>query len=598
MKNTTTIFLTALAIATSGHALLRPPKVLKKGELIEIADAAPAHVDFLSLKNGEKVEGECQELPQLEYSFALFSFDPSEISVASFFRTKQGIKGQYTTHDGYNYIGLVASEVLHFNHKQYDLNTIKYLVLESHPSSSVEESFYHLGFKNGDMLPVHLSRNEIKLYDGFSKKEIDTKDVCDLYLDGGVRGTLFVEGELEEMSRCYVADPTLSIIEAATEHPFEVSWADIYKLQKDKKNYFIERKPKDEIQKTAELEPLTQEELAYALNETSDEEESEAPLEQEEDKGDSEEPYEEPEKHNEVDQDEDESEEPYEEPEEYNEIDEDQEEEDSEEPYEEPEEYNEIDEDQEEEDSEEPYEEPEEYNEIDEDDSDDSYEEKELQKEKYGELQIENEELKKFVNTTVADLTEHVLNALPKQATLKYSEPPQVLVKEEVFITRQPFQKNYNYLPTSKRPAALITLPQLTIDAREVTNEEYRKFALSNHYPFPKHWDGSEGPDEPIANISYRDSKAYAEWANKRLPTYEEWVRAHQQPIASSTPYIYVEGISYKSPLKDVLGEVYNETFLSWGIIDSISPQHGPSPLASDRPDRPNPSTGIRLVQD
>lgn len=556
MKNTTTILLTALAIATSGHALLRPPKVLKKGELIEIADAAPAHVDFLSLKNGEKVEGECQELPQLEYSFALFSFDPSEISVASFFRTKQGIKGQYTTHDGYNYIGLVASEVLHFNHKQYDLNTIKYLVLESHPSSSVEESFYHLGFKNGDMLPVHLSRNEIKLYDGFSKKEIDTKDIYDLYLDGGVRGTLFVEGELEEMSRCYVADPTLSIIEAATEHPFEVSWADIYKLQKDKKNYFFERKPKDEIQKTVELEPLTHEELAYALNETSDEEESEAPLEQEEDKDDSEEPNEEPE------------------------------------------EYNEIDEDQEEEDSEEPYEEPEEYNAVDEDDSDDSYEEKELQKEKYGELQIENEELKKFVNTTVADLTEHVLNALPKQATLKYSEPPQVLVKEEVFITRQPFQKNYNYLPTSKRPAALITLPQLTIDAREVTNEEYRKFALSNHYPFPKHWDGSEGPDEPIANISYRDAKAYAEWANKRLPTYEEWVRAHQQPIASSTPYIYVEGISYKSPLKDVLGEVYNETFLSWGIIDSISPQHGPSPLASDRPDRPNPSTGIRLVQD
>jgi serine/threonine-protein kinase len=63
------------------------------------------------------------------------------------------------------------------------------------------------------------------------------------------------------------------------------------------------------------------------------------------------------------------------------------------------------------------------------------------------------------------------------------------------------------------------------IDKTEVTNGSYLKFCRqTNHTPPPS---AQKDPaDDPVVNVSFDDAKNYAEWANKRLPTAEEWEKA------------------------------------------------------------------------
>jgi formylglycine-generating enzyme required for sulfatase activity len=68
------------------------------------------------------------------------------------------------------------------------------------------------------------------------------------------------------------------------------------------------------------------------------------------------------------------------------------------------------------------------------------------------------------------------------------------------------------------------------MDTYPVTNAEYEKFVLATGRAIPPHWtSGSYQRDQvnhPVANVSYDDAKAYAEWVEKRLPTESEWEKA------------------------------------------------------------------------
>jgi formylglycine-generating enzyme required for sulfatase activity len=63
-----------------------------------------------------------------------------------------------------------------------------------------------------------------------------------------------------------------------------------------------------------------------------------------------------------------------------------------------------------------------------------------------------------------------------------------------------------------------------------VTNAEYARFVAAAGRETPKHWNGrrpsSERADHPVVYVDWRDALAYAEWADKRLPTEHEWARA------------------------------------------------------------------------
>jgi serine/threonine protein kinase/dienelactone hydrolase len=116
--------------------------------------------------------------------------------------------------------------------------------------------------------------------------------------------------------------------------------------------------------------------------------------------------------------------------------------------------------------------------------------------------------------------------------------------------------------PLTQAPIARIE--DFLIDRHEVTNEEYKKFVLAGGYQKPEYWKqpftksghtvrwedamahfvdetGQPGPgtweagdypmgrgSHPVAGVSWYEAAAYAEFANKSLPTAYHWTRAAQ----------------------------------------------------------------------
>jgi eukaryotic-like serine/threonine-protein kinase len=80
---------------------------------------------------------------------------------------------------------------------------------------------------------------------------------------------------------------------------------------------------------------------------------------------------------------------------------------------------------------------------------------------------------------------------------------------------------------TAESPLHTRTIPAFYIDKNEVTNEQYLEFVKAKNYPPPSHWKDGTFPagqgDFPVVNVTWSDARAYAEWAQKRLPSEFEW---------------------------------------------------------------------------
>lgn len=85
------------------------------------------------------------------------------------------------------------------------------------------------------------------------------------------------------------------------------------------------------------------------------------------------------------------------------------------------------------------------------------------------------------------------------------------------------------------------------MDEFPVTNKQYFDFIKATHYQpsdtnnFLKHWNGKSPSidilSKPVIYVSIEDSKAYAKWAGKRLPTELEWQYAAQTTSMQEWPW-------------------------------------------------------------
>ena len=80
------------------------------------------------------------------------------------------------------------------------------------------------------------------------------------------------------------------------------------------------------------------------------------------------------------------------------------------------------------------------------------------------------------------------------------------------------------------QPVHQVYIDSFWIDAYEVTNEQYLRFADETHRKKPFHWIGGKIPAGqekfPIYNVTWDDATAFCKAAAKRLPTEAEWERA------------------------------------------------------------------------
>ena len=63
------------------------------------------------------------------------------------------------------------------------------------------------------------------------------------------------------------------------------------------------------------------------------------------------------------------------------------------------------------------------------------------------------------------------------------------------------------------------------IDKTAVTNASYLKFCRQTRHAPPRHAE-QDPADNPVVDVSFDDAQKFAQWANKRLPTANEWEKA------------------------------------------------------------------------
>src|SRR6185369_14526217 len=79
------------------------------------------------------------------------------------------------------------------------------------------------------------------------------------------------------------------------------------------------------------------------------------------------------------------------------------------------------------------------------------------------------------------------------------------------------------------------------IDVYPTTNADYSRFVEASGHEPPGHWpDGicpSELSDHPVVFVNWHDASAYARWADKGLPSGQQWEKAARGARGNTYPW-------------------------------------------------------------
>jgi formylglycine-generating enzyme required for sulfatase activity len=104
--------------------------------------------------------------------------------------------------------------------------------------------------------------------------------------------------------------------------------------------------------------------------------------------------------------------------------------------------------------------------------------------------------------------------------------------REMIQIPEGPFTMGSNDGDPDEAPEHQVFLKAYFIDKKEVTQEEYTRFAKMTKRPMPRIevFEDDQAkvlkPELAAMSVSWEDAKAYCKWAGKRLPTEAEWEKA------------------------------------------------------------------------